>query len=175
MSDIIPPLPVGQVDTTGVFAADLGKTYNVGSNWYRVLKATAAISGGTQGMQLALALTAAAGNPTWGVALNGTRANYYVCGAIPSTLTGGVVASGLFLGLVQGYDSLAQTTTAASSIASGSILVAGTASDLVRATTAIAVVGDIDEKVNGFAGISTITNTATAIVAAGTWYRAPFR
>lgn len=174
MTDILPPLGVGQVDTTGVFAGDLGKTYQVNANTYRVVKATTAISGATQGLQLAVVLSA--GVPLWGaVALNAVAANHLGCGAIPSTLTGGVAASGYFLALIMGTDALAQTGTAASAITTGSVLVTGTAGDLVRATTAVALPSDIDQHGSLAVGFSNSLNTGSTILPYQTSYRAAFR
>ncbi len=173
MTDILAPLGVGQVDTTGVFAGDIGKVYGIGGNLYRVVKATAAIATATQGQQLAVIL--ASGLPTWGVAINLVAANHLTCGAVPSTLTGGVAASGYFLALFQGSDTLAQTGTAASAIASGSILVAGTAGDLVRAVTAVALPSDIAQQGILACGFSNALNTGSTILPYPTNYRAPFR
>lgn len=175
MTDILPPLGVGQVDTTGVFAGDVGKIYHVGTNTYRVFKAIAAIATATQGQQLSMALTTASPTPTFGVAVNLIAANPYVCGAIPSTLTGGVAASGYFLGLIEGSDVLAQTATAASAITSGSVLTSGTAGDLVRATTAVALPTDFDARGVLACGFSIALNTGSTILPYTTRYRAPYR
>jgi hypothetical protein len=171
MADIIPPLGVGQVDTTGVFAGDLGKVYSIGGNFYRVVKATAAIATATQGQQLATAISS--NLPTWGVAINAVAANYLCCGAVPSTLTGGVAASGYFLALIRGTDVLAQTGTAASAITTGSALTAGTGGDLVRATTG-ALPADFDQHGVLCCGFSLALNTGTAILPYVSSYSAPF-
>ncbi len=171
MSDILAPIGVGQVDTTGVFAGDLGKVYGIGANLYRVVKATAAIVTATQGQQLATVVTA--GVPTWGVAINLVAANYLCCGAIPSTLTGGVAASGYFLALIKGTDVLQQTGTGASAITTGSALTAGTAGDLVRSTTG-ALPADFDQHGVLACGFSLALNTGSTILPYACSYKAPF-
>ncbi len=167
------PIPVGESATNPPFKADIGKCYYSGNNLYKLVKATVAIAAASQGKQLESALGTS--GPTWLVTLNATAANYAVCGAIPSTHTAAIVASAYFLALVDGVDELAQTGTAASAITTGSILVAGTASDLVRATTAVALPGDIDQHGVLSCGFSLELNTGTAILPYFTRYRAPLR
>lgn len=172
-----PPIPVGTVDTTGVFAGDLGKEYMVdtayGSNWYVVCKA---VSGGiataSQGKQVFMAFSA--GYPLNAVDLNIVTGNQYVCGAIPSTLTGAIAGSGYFLALVEGQDALLTTSTGVGSITSASVLVPGSASDLVRATTAVAF-ADIDERSRAYCGFACTASTGTTALPYPVNYRAPFR
>lgn len=177
-ASFINAIPVGQVDTTGVFGGDLGKEYLVdtvyGTNTYVVVKAVSGgIAAGSQGKQLAMSFSA--GFPLNVVDLNVVSGNQLVCGAIPSTLTGAIAGSGMFLALVEGTDSLSTTSTAIGSITSAATLVTGTAGDLVRATTGVAF-ADLDERVRGYCGFGMIASTATTTgLAYPVNYRAPFR
>lgn len=162
------PIPVGEAKTDPPFKADLGRIYFSGGNVYKLVKAASSIAAGSQGLQLA---SPAAGTPTYAVSLNTTATNPLVCGAIPSTLTGAIAASAYFLALIDGVDTLYQTGTAASAITTGSVLVPGTASDLVRATTAAPFLADTVS----VCGFSLQLNTGTALLAYVTRYRAPLR
>lgn len=172
MDTSVLPIPVGEAKTDPPFKADLGKVYFSGNNLYRLVKAAAAIAASSNGKQVAT--TNSSGVPAFSVDLNTTRGNPLVAGAIPSTLTAAIAASAYFLVLIQGNDDLAQTATAASAITMGSILIPGTASDLVRAATGVAA-ADIDEKVVAYCGFSCELNTGTALLAYQTQYRAPLR
>lgn len=173
MDTSLPPIGVGEAKTDPPFKGDLGKQYFSGKSLYRLVKAAAAIAAGSQGKQLATEVSG--GVPTFVVDLNTTRGNFYVAGAIPSTLTGAIAASAYFLALVAGHDDLVMTSTAASAITSGSILIPGTASDLVRAATGVAA-ADIDEKVVAYCGFATEANTgAAAAVTSAAQYRSPIR
>jgi len=171
MDTALPPMAVGESKTDPPFKNDLGNQYPIAGNWYALVKAAAAIAASSNGKQVATALSS--GVPTWAASLNTTRANQYVCGAIPSAHTAAIAISAYFLVLIDGTDDLAQTGTAASAITSGSILIPGTASDLVRAATGVAA-ADIDEKVIAYCGFSCEANTGTALLAYQTRYRAPF-
>lgn len=177
-ASLIPPLPVGTVDTGGFLLADIGKEYLVdtayGTNTYTLAKA---VSGGiataSNGKQLFMAFSA--GYPLNVVDLNVTSGNQYVCGAIPSTLTGAIIGSGIFLMLVEGQDALTTTATGVGSITSGSALVPGTGANLVMASTGVAF-ADVDERTRAYCGFLCAASTATtANLAYPVNYRAPFR
>lgn len=168
------PIPVGQSATDPPFKSDIGRCYISGGNEYKLVKASVAIAAASQGKQLETA-RASDGTPTWVTILNVTAASPLVCGAIPSTLTGAIAASAYFLALINGVDTLQHTGTAASAITTGSMLVSGTASDLVRATTAVALPGDFDQHGLLACGFSLTLNTGTALLPYATRYRAPLR
>lgn len=172
MDTSLPPIGLDEAKADPPFKGDLGKSYYVGSNLYRLVKAAAAIAASSNGKQLSTTL--ATGVPTSIVALNTVRGNHLVIGAVPSQLTAAIAISAYFLALVEGTDDLAQTATAASAITTGSILIPGTAADLVRAATGVAA-ADIDEKVVAYCGFSCELNTGTAILAYQTNYRSPLR
>ncbi len=172
MDTSFPPIGLNEAKTDPPFKGDIGKRYFIGNNMYRLCKAGAAIAAGSQGLQVETAF--ATGVPTFVATLNATRANQKVCGAIPSVLTGAIAISAYFLALVEGNDDLAQTGTAASAITSGSILIPGTASDLVRATTSV-LAADIDERVISYCGFACEANTGTTVLAYQVQYRAPIR
>jgi hypothetical protein len=167
------PIPVGTVATDPPFKNDLGRLYVSGGNLYKLVKAASSIAAASQGLQLATALSS--GVPTYAVSLNTVAVNPLGCGAIPSTLTGAIAASGYFLALVEGSDALAQTGTAASAITTGSILVTGTASDLVRATTAVALPSDFDQHGRLACGVALQLNTGSTILPYQTNYRSVIR
>lgn len=177
-ASFIPPIPVGQVDTAGFLANDLGKEYLVdtayGTNTYTLAKAVSGgIAAASQGKQLFMSFSV--GYPLNVVDLNVTSGSQYVCGAIPSTLTGAIAGSGIFLMLVEGHDALATTATGVGSITSGSALVPGTGSNLVMASTGVAF-ADQDERVKAYCGFLCVASTATtANLAYPVNYRAPFR
>lgn len=173
MDTSIPPIGLGESKIDPPFKADLGKKYWIGSNMYRLVKAGALIAAASQGKQVETPITA--GVASFAVALNTTLANHLVCGAIPSVLTGAIAASAYFLALMDGQDALAQTATAASAITTGSILVSGTASDLVRATTAVVLPSDVAQQGALACGFSLQLNTGTALLPYVVNYRAPFR
>lgn len=173
MDTSIPPMALNESKTDPPFKNDLGKRYWIGNNMYRLVKAgTGGIATASNGLQVETAKSS--GVPTWVATLNVTAANPLVCGAIPSTLTGAIAASAYFLALVEGTDALYQTGTAASAITTGSALIAGTASDLVRATTG-ALPADFDSHGVLSCGFSLQLNTGTALLAYQTSYRAPLR
>ncbi len=145
-----------------------------GGNEYKLLKASVAIAAGSQGKQVE-SVRAADGTPSWAATLCVTAASALVCGAVPSALTGAIAASGYFLALINGVDVLQQTGTAASAITTSSVLVSGTASDLVRATTAVALPGDVAQQGILACGFSLTLNTGTTILPYATRYRAPLR
>lgn len=166
------PIPVGQVATDPPFKGDLGRIYPSGGNMYKLVKAASSIAAGSQGLQLSTAFSS--GVPTYACSLNTVAANFACCGAIPSTLTGAIAASGYFLALIDGVDTLYQTGTAASAITTGSALVTGTASDLVRSTTG-ALPADFDQHGVLCCGFSLQLNTGTALLPYVTRYKAPLR
>jgi hypothetical protein len=172
MDNSVLPMAVGESKLSPPFAADLGKKYWSGNNLYRLVKAASAIAAASQGLQLATALSA--GAPTFAVALNVTTGNHLIVGAIPSTLTGAIAASAYFLALMEGQDSLATTSTAVGSITSSSILVAGSASDLVRVTTGVTA-ADIDDRTNMCAKGLIVSTATTTALAYQVNYRAPIR
>ena len=173
MDNSIPPISPSESKTDPPFKNDIGKKYWIGNNLYRLVKAgSSGIAAASQGLQVETAKSA--GVPTWVATLNLTAANYMVCGAIPSTLTGAIAGSAYFLALVDGIDSLYQTGTAASAITTGSALVSGTASDLVRSTTGV-LPADLDQHGVLCCGFSLQLNTGTALLAYQTSYRAPLR
>lgn len=175
-ASLIPPIPVGQTDTTGVFSGDIGKMYLVdgtyGTNTYKLVKAASGgIAAGSQGLQIALS----GGAVTNVVSLNTTSGNQLVCGAIPSTLTGAIAGSAYFLALVEGTDSLATTSSAAASLTSGTVLQPGTASDLVLMTTGVAS-ADLMLVAKANCGFMCVASSATTTALAyAVNYKAPFR
>lgn len=165
------PLPIGDSATDPPFKPDIGRVYEKDGRLYRLVKASASIAASSNGKQLATVVSA--GAPTWAVDLNTTSGNQYVCGALPSAHSAAIAASAYFLALVRGVDDLAATATGASSITTGSILVPGTASDLVRVTTGVTA-ADIDDRVRAYCGFALEAWTGTAITNQGVAYRAPF-
>ncbi len=167
------PIPIGQSAADPPFKNDLGRKYISGGNLYRLVKAGAAIAAGSNGLQLETALSS--GTPTWASTLNLTAANPLTVGAVPSGHTGAIAVSAFFLCLIEGTDNLYQTGTAASSITTGSVLTTGTASDLVRSTTAVALPGDFDARGWLSCGMALELNTGTTLLSYATTYRAPIR
>jgi hypothetical protein len=177
------PMAVGTSDA-GDFSAWLGRPVQIGNETYVVVRANAAITGGQAGKQLVCANSGGTGNFIVSLATGAAgTAEFYCCGAIPSTLTASIAASDYFLALRDspGHVLLVTpaTTGGTGGVIEGTVLMAsGTGCTLVPvitgAFTVTATTGMV-ENLGRKAGQGLEVITATTAVSASVMYHAPFR
>lgn len=177
------PLTVGQTDS-GDFSSWLGLPVQVGVETFTMVKATSAIASGSNGLMLVTVVSGGAGNFAVVLATGAAgTAEFYNCGAIPSSLTGPVAAGAYFLALRDSPGHVLKVTPAVTGgvggVNEGTILMpSGTGSTLVPVNTgALTVTGTTGniENLGRMAGQSLENITSVVIFSASVMYHAPFR
>jgi hypothetical protein len=177
------PLSVG-VSDSGDFSAWLGRPVQVGNETYVAVQASVAIASGSNGRQLVCANSGGTGNFVVVLATGAAgTAEFYACGAIPSTLTGPIAASAYFLALRDspGHVLLVTpaTTGGTGGVIEGTVLMAaGTGGTLVPVVTGaftVTATTAMVENVGRKAGQGLEAITAVVAVSASVAYHAPFR
>lgn len=170
------PLSVGQTDT-GDLSAWLGRPAQIDDSVYVVCQAASAIASGSNGKALVSPVTTgtATAAPSYSVSLSTTTGSKKCCGAIPSTLTGPIAASAYFLALRDGVDALFLTSTGASSIDSGTLLMTGTGGDFIMMTTGVAF-ADLENRAASCGWALTVHTGGSGITGSiSCHFHAPFR
>ncbi len=178
------PLTVGTSDS-GDFSSWLGSPVQVGAETFAMVKASAAIASGSNGLQLVCAVSGGAGNFVVVLATGAAgTAEFYNCGAIPSSLTAPIAAGAYFLALRDSPGHVLKVTAAVTGgvggVNEGTVLMAsGTGATLVPVITiALAATPAASAQVENMgrkSGQSLETVTATTAVSASVAYHAAFR
>lgn len=182
-ASILTPLAVGTSDA-GDFSSWLGRPVQIENEVYVMVKANVAIASGAQGLQLVCAVSGGIGNFIASLATGAAgTAEFYNCGAIPSSLTVAVAAGAYFLALRDSPGHVlkvtAPTTGTTGGVNEGTILMAaGTGSTLVPVVTAALVTTAAMSTVENAArksGQALENITATTAVTCSVSYHAAFR
>jgi hypothetical protein len=182
-ASIFTPLTVGTSDS-GDFSAWLGRPVQIDNETYVMVKASAAIASGAQGLQLVTVVSGGVGSFAVVLATGAAgTAEFYNCGAVPASLTLAVAAGAYFLALRDSPGHVlkvtAPTTGTTGGVNEGTILMAaGTGSTLVPVITAALSVTAVTSQVENLgrkAGQSLDSITATTAVTCSVAYHAAFR
>lgn len=150
------PFPVGQQSGSAVYANNLGQKYNSNGTWYRLCKASSALTA-----NWVVCTAYSSGVPTWNVDSTTTANDADAVGFVPASYgTGGVTSGNYFLLQISGnITPLFAATTLTVTVALNSLgtaTVAGYVQSIGTGTTAY----------DASAHIGWATNTA-AVTAAG--------
>jgi hypothetical protein len=178
------PLAVGSSDA-GDFSSWLGRPVVIGAETYVMVRANAAIASSSNGLQLVCAVSGGVGNFVASLATGAAgTAEFYNCGAIPSSHTNPIAASAYFLALRDSPGHVlkvtAPTTGTTGGVNEGTVLMsAGTGSTLVPVVTAaVGAVTGVTSQIENLgrkSGQSLENITATTAVTASVAYHANFR
>jgi hypothetical protein len=181
------PLPVGTSDS-GDFSTWLGRPVTVGDETLVMVQASVAIASGSNGKQLATAISSGIGSFVVTLSTGGTASNPLTCGMIPSSLTGPIASGAYFLAVRDSKQHVAQVIGATTGaivafeplkVTTGALLTNVASGSLLAALTGVAStssgLGTLFFDLAHSAGIALESLTGVAAVSGMVKYRAPFR
>ncbi len=185
-ASIFTPLAVGTSDS-GDFSSWLGRPAQISEETYVMVQASVAIASGSNGKQLATALSS--GQASFVVVLStGDASKYLTCGAIPWTHTGPIAASAYFLALRDSSQHILLTLGATTgAVIAGEPLMTSTGAALINIFTGSNLValtgvastssglGALFNALGSSPAISLEAGTGVAAISGYVRYRAPFR